>query len=779
FVDQETLDADVERIQAYYHDLGFFRVRIGREIAFNDAGTWATLTFVIDEGPRYVVRNITFNGNKRYSEDAWREKLDLKPGQYFDRGYAVQDQTLIQDYYGGRGHIFANVLPDLRFLEEPGQLDLVYQIEEGPRYRVGRIDVRIEGEHPHTRNNVALNRLDLRPGDIVDTRKIRDAERRLKATGVFANNPQQGQVPKIVLIPPEEGDTRTAKRSNQNNVRGQSPDNEPGDQLIDVGLDGMPFVPAEQAKPPAQPPQSPTSRTPGVVRGQSPDNVAVPNGVYASPVPAAALSTRGRAGRAADNTRQPAAAPVRPGAGRAMPAPPSQAGQPPIIRGQNQFAPGSGGGLAELPPSTRPPAYPATGQPVVNSPAYEPYVETVPPGGAVATDGPVEPIGGGVLEDPNVVDPNGEIFGEPPDRFIDPTIVVTETQTGRLMFGVGVNSDAGVVGNIVLDEQNFDWRRVPTSWEDIRNATAFRGAGQQFRIEAVPGTQLQRYVINFREPYLLDTPISLGLSGYFYTRFFNEWSEQRLGGRISLGYQLTPDLSATVAFRGEQVKIFNAAGGGAVPGTPQEIVDAQGTNALYGIRGQIAHDTRDSAFLPTEGHYVELGYEQVFGSFLFPVGTIEGRQYFLIHQRPDRSGRHVLSFSAKAGFSSSNTPVYEKFYAGGFSTLRGFRFRGASPVDPLTGIAVGGNFEFIGSVEYMVPLSADDALRAVVFCDYGTVQQSVKWDPDSFRVAPGFGLRITVPGMGPAPIALDLAFPVAKAQGDSVQYFSFFVGLLR
>ena len=76
---------------------------------------------------------------------------------------------------------------------------------------------------------------------------------------------------------------------------------------------------------------------------------------------------------------------------------------------------------------------------------------------------------------------------------------VEETMTGRLMFGVGINSDAGLVGQIVLDEQNFDWTRFPSSWEDIRNANAWRGAGERFRLEAMPGTQVQRYMVNFQD----------------------------------------------------------------------------------------------------------------------------------------------------------------------------------------------------------------------------------------------------------------------------------------
>ena len=47
---------------------------------------------------------------------------------------------------------------------------------------------------------------------------------------------------------------------------------------------------------------------------------------------------------------------------------------------------------------------------------------------------------------------------------------------------------------------------------------------------------------------------------------------------------------------------------------------------------------------------------------------------------------------------------------------------------------------------------------------------------DKVRVAPGFGLRISIPMMGPAPIALDFAFPIIQQYGDQTQMFSFFVG---
>src|SRR5204862_215536 len=97
------------------------------------------------------------------------------------------------------------------------------------------------------------------------------------------------------------------------------------------------------------------------------------------------------------------------------------------------------------------------------------------------------------------------------DPAVDMDVVLSEAQTGRLMLGVAVNSDAGLVGQILLDEQSFDITRPPTSWDDFWSGRAFRGGGERLRIEAAPGTQVQRYLISFQEPYVFNTPYSLGL----------------------------------------------------------------------------------------------------------------------------------------------------------------------------------------------------------------------------------------------------------------------------
>ena len=178
----------------------------------------------------------------------------------------------------------------------------------------------------------------------------------------------------------------------------------------------------------------------------------------------------------------------------------------------------------------------------VPAPLPGPQPQYVPPG-PIVPDPNVTPMPGGSTILP------GDPWGPPGQPYADPAVDVIvnleETQTGRLMVGVGVNSDAGVVGQILLDERNFDWTRLPTSWERLcrRHGLSRRGAAIPHR--SGPGTRVQRYLVSFTEPYLMDTPISLSLSGSYFDRIYRDWDEQRVGGRVRLGYQWTEnDLSA-------------------------------------------------------------------------------------------------------------------------------------------------------------------------------------------------------------------------------------------
>jgi outer membrane protein insertion porin family len=786
---RDDLDSDVDRLTDYYRSFGFFRARIGRLLEFDEEGEWATIKFVIHEGPRYEVRNVSVFGNEKFATDQVASAFQLAGGTPFERSKMQADIEWIKDLYGAKGYVFADVNAETVFLEEPGKIDLVYTIEEGERWRVGEIIVMINGESAHTRTPTVLNRLSIRPGEICDTREFRASERRLRAAQIFESNPATGQVPKITYRIPEvsEKETEFADESaadGRSTYRGQEPASSPwwGSWNAPAASNAAPAVAA-----PASPSVYRTNYPPSVYQAAPPAGQAAPAYPVAAPPQYAAQPPAIQPFVAQGSP--PALAPVpRPGASGWNVAPPAPSvwSNPAEVGGDEYVQPVQY-------QQFQAPTLPAAGQPIYQQntlpapPGYvpaAPYTAPAPAGSIAPSQLPPGGFASGAIPEPVPQAPvNTQVFPTPSfqpapqltplEPAVDVLVNVDETQTGRFMVGAAVNSDAGVIGQVTLDERNFDWRRFPRSWEDIRDGTAFRGDGQRFRLEAAPGSQVQRYLASWQQPYLWDTPVLLSLSGSYFDRQFDDWDETRVGGRVGLGYQwVENDLSASLTYRGEDVEIRDV-----VDQTLPEYQEVVGHNAVHGLGVKVINDTRDNPFLATEGYYIGLTLEQVVGSFSYPRAEIDGRTYFLLRERPDHTGRHVLVLQSRLGFTGSDTPVYDRFYAGGFSTMRGFDFRGASPVKGVLNAEVGGDFQWLNTVEYMFPLTADDMVNGVVFCDFGTTEENV--EINDFRVAPGVGLRITVPAMGPAPIALDFAWPIERAGFDDTQVFTFNVGFLR
>lgn len=354
-------------------------------------------------------------------------------------------------------------------------------------------------------------------------------------------------------------------------------------------------------------------------------------------------------------------------------------------------------------------------------------------------------------------------------NFKDIRVRVKETRTGMVALTANVNSDAGVNGSLVVNQRNFDILRVPTSLDDLFGGRAFRGGGQELRLEAMPGTQFQRYAATFREPYLFDSRYGLTTSAYYYNRSFAEYNEDRYGGRATIDYRFadSPIWRASFTTRLEGVNVKD------VPywATPA-ITDDAGQSTVLGLRVGLNRDTRDSYLLPTSGSVIDLGVEQVLGDYQFPIGTAEYNGFFTLYQRKDGSGKHVLAARSQVAVAGGNAPVFERFYAGGFRSLRGFTFRGVGPYE--NNLNVGGTFAFLNTLEYQLPLLASDKLWFVTFVDHGTVESDVAIR--DYRVSVGAGLRVVVPALGPLPIALDFAYPLTKSPWDQKQVFSFYVG---
>jgi outer membrane protein insertion porin family len=194
------------RATDYYRNWGISG-RIARDLEYDASAQWGTLTFVIDEGPRYRIRDLSVVGNKKFDAQQLLDQLKLRQGDYFNLDKMQLDESLLRDAYGSQGHIFADIKASPRFQEEPGQLDLVYQIEEGDVFRVGKI-IHVAGRPAHSQD-VVLNRRSLRQATSWTSEWPAGVSRPANSSPV-----RRGTPPRIVIRPPDLAKPHPARNEN-------------------------------------------------------------------------------------------------------------------------------------------------------------------------------------------------------------------------------------------------------------------------------------------------------------------------------------------------------------------------------------------------------------------------------------------------------------------------------------------------------------------------------------------------------------------------------------
>jgi outer membrane protein insertion porin family len=357
----------------------------------------------------------------------------------------------------------------------------------------------------------------------------------------------------------------------------------------------------------------------------------------------------------------------------------------------------------------------------------------------------------------------------------DVVLKAEESRTGSFVLGGGISTNAGLFGNISLTQRNFDITNFPTSWRDLTEGHAFTGAGQTFSIQLQPGNQRSQYRVSFLEPWLLGYPILFGVDGFIFDRQREDWLEQRVGGSFSLGYRILPDLVAKATYRFERVDVadirFNA-----VP----DAIAVAGVNYVSAIRFALTYDKNlvDKYSVLYGGYAGTLTYEfaGLGGDAHFSRVTLEANFQTTLFEWPN-DHKWVLSIYGLSGmmfpFGHNDTPIFERFFAGGPQSLRGFAFRGVGPM--INDNPRGGNFITTASAEFSFPIF-QHILRGVIFTDSGFVEGSSDLPTSvTWRLSAGMGFRITLP-IFPAPIALDFGWPILRAHDDKRQVFSFSVG---
>ncbi len=353
------------------------------------------------------------------------------------------------------------------------------------------------------------------------------------------------------------------------------------------------------------------------------------------------------------------------------------------------------------------------------------------------------------------------------DNVKDLDLTVKETKTGEFSFGGGYSSVDAFLGFVQIRQRNFDFMNFPT----------FTGGGQDFIVRGELGSARANYLLSWTDPWILGYPYLFGFDIYRdEQRKFSDagydYEEIRTGGALRLGKDLTDQLSTGLKYSLERVEI-----GKIDERASQAIRDEEGKNMLSRIQWSMTLDTRDNRHSPTKGWYSGFTLENA-GGFIggdrdFVKGYVHTSYHYSIIENV------VLQLRARGGMAESysstdKVPIYERFFAGGATTIRGYEQRSVGPRDPDdNSFAVGGKAMAIGNAEVSFPLFRD-ILRGALFYDVGIVgaDHSDIFELGDYKSGAGVGVRVRTP-IGP--VRLDYGYPLNENHDDKRKghfYFS-------
>jgi outer membrane protein insertion porin family len=368
---------------------------------------------------------------------------------------------------------------------------------------------------------------------------------------------------------------------------------------------------------------------------------------------------------------------------------------------------------------------------------------------------------------------------EEPDK-VDLTVDVTEGRTGTFAAGAGFSSSDNLLLNGRITERNLF------------------GRGQTLTFNIDFGSRRQSFRIGFVEPYLFNTPLTLGVELFDWSFDFNRFTRGGRGASLRLQYPLWElplakrlgfDLDFTRA--GLEYSLENSRINGVARLAPPSVQAEEGERRTSSMRATLVRNTIDHPFDPTEGtrHIAALKVAGLGGDTEYTKLELSTRWYLPLYS--NEGGNHIIySFNANLGYgvgdsglSGEELPLFERYFPGGISTVRGFRVRSLGPQefardaneeDAGDFVETGGSNQLIINNEIIFPIAPEAGLKGVVFFDAGNAFTSADGiDVGNLRLAVGAGVRWLSPF---GPLRVELGFPLDRMGDESASELLFSFG---
>ena len=228
----ERLAFDRELLRRFYLKNGYADIQVtdaSAELSPDRKGFF--LSFTVSEGERYRVGKLAINSQLRNLSGAdLRPALQLTEGDWYDGDAVGRSSDLIEEAVHNRGYAFVEVRPRVTRNAAQHTVDLAFDIGEGPRVYVERIDI---VGNTRTKDKVVRREFRLAEGDPYSAEAIRRSKQRLTDLGYFtsvdiATNP--GSTPDKAIL-----QTNIAEKATGELTFGGGYSTDAG-ALVDIGL---------------------------------------------------------------------------------------------------------------------------------------------------------------------------------------------------------------------------------------------------------------------------------------------------------------------------------------------------------------------------------------------------------------------------------------------------------------------------------------------------------------------------------------------------------------
>ena len=314
------------------------------------------------------------------------------------------------------------------------------------------------------------------------------------------------------------------------------------------------------------------------------------------------------------------------------------------------------------------------------------------------------------------------------DDQVDVDINLVEAQSGRFNLGAGYSDEEGAVLTLSLHQENF------------------RGTGNRVGFAFNNSSANTNYMFSFLNPFYTLDGVSRSWSFAYRAidnseRDINDTKTREARVRLGFGIPLSENDTLHVGAALQEIKVSPGAGIGSrlrdyyegqcgwverfsAGSFVRDIEDCDFLNLVTSV--EMDYDTRNRALFPTDGTRIRGNVQ-----FFIPIDGLAyykadyyHRHYAALDENTDYvfAGKLRVSYADKYG-ETVGVPPYDRFFAGGTNSLRGYLSNSLGPRDD-NDDPLGGDFRLLLGADLFFPtdfLYDRNRLRVSAFTDYGNV----------------------------------------------------------